>query len=273
MEWKTDYANGFPLSIYYPNRDTFKDKAPVIIFNTGWNQARGSYLEYGRQLAEWGFVVAIRFFPNPDVLGIGLDINQEEAHVALVSALIDWLGEQNENSASPLFELLDMEKVGEAGHSLGTNSNMAAAIADDRIRAIVNLDGWFDHPGGDFVTHLPHKNVAIMWINADQGLCTARGLPDLIDLYDYVPSPAADVMIHGASHIDFMILPALQMESASIVCGRGQRDQAEVRTLALKYMICWFNVQLKGMTEFEDYYKGAKAKSDENEFDVSFRWK
>lgn len=47
----------------------------------------------------------------------------------------------------------------------------------------------------------------------------------------------------------------------------------EVRDIATRYMIAWFNVYLKGNTEFERYYVGAEAQQDIDAGLVSIRTK
>ena len=49
---------------------------------------------------------------------------------------------------------------------------------------------------------------------------------------------------------------------APFLCPRGPADGQDVRDISTRYMIAWFNVHLKGMTEFADYYDGDAADAD-----------
>ena len=128
--WDTTFGAGLPLTIFYP-ATTERTLRPVVIFTAGWNQTRGSYLGYGEELAQWGYVAIIRAYPNPSLLGIGIDTS--ELQTQQITDLIDWCADENVRADSPLFGLADVTRVGTTGHSYGAAVSVDAALRDPRI--------------------------------------------------------------------------------------------------------------------------------------------
>lgn len=107
-------------------------KHPVAIWGPGGGTPPGEYLLLLRRMASQGFVL--------------IGIRESTGDAALMSAAIDWLEEQDENPASPMYDRLILDRVGVFGHSMGGLSSEAAALADDRVTtALLNNSGAFSH--------------------------------------------------------------------------------------------------------------------------------
>ena len=143
---------------------------PLVLFSPGWGAPALSGLYIGTRLASHGFVVALIYhygdgllpyepFDNLSVAALNRPLD--------VSFTLTKLLEQNETTGDLLYQLIDPEKVAASGWSLGGYAAMALAAGDDlvcdkaielgyieepnstcvaspvdeRIRAIIPLDG------------------------------------------------------------------------------------------------------------------------------------
>ena len=256
------FEGNLPLSVFVPDAGPPADGFPLVIITPGWNQSRGSYFPYGQQLAQWGYVAVIRFYPSPDLGSIaGIHTNDEQ--IRQVSAVIDWAAQQNVDPASPLYAKVRTVDVGLVGHSLGSTISRAVALYDSRVLACAQLDGWFDSSAYPHIDVLPGSSVAFLWISADVGFCGGRSaIPEAVPLIDFAEPPALEVIIDGAAHIDLLGQTRGFNRIGTIVCGGGTRDPNEVRAIAARYMIAWFNVHVQHKAEFEMYYNGAESQAD-----------
>lgn len=258
--YHTYFEEDLPITVFYPDTYPRMENLPVVIFNAGFIQPRATYEGYGRQLAQWGYVAVIRAYASLGLIGIGDAM--VDTHVAQSRRLLDWLADENERPDSPLFGMVDTNNVGVTGHSLGATVAMSTALAEPRVRAAVNLDATYDGAEFNKLDDLAFCQAAILYIAAASGGWCSQAPGSQRRLYDYTPAPTVQVTIEGADHIDFMDTPIGLYNTASIACPQGSADAQLVRDLATKYMVAWFNVHLKGMTEFADYYNGAAADAD-----------
>ncbi len=265
----THVAENEPITVLYPDTEEPLEHLPVVIFSAGFIQPRASYEGFARQLAQWGYVAVIRSYPSLGFAGFGDALM--DTHVAQVRRLIDWLDTQNANSESPLYGKVDTTTVGLTGHSLGATVSICTALVEPRVKAVVSLD--VSYNGGDFdvIDELPYTTVAFMYIAASAGGWCSRAPGTNGLLFDYTPAPTALVTIVGADHMDFMDRPIGANNLGFIACPQGPTDDQLVRDLATKYMVAWFNVQLKGEAEFAEYYNGSFAAADEAAGLATFR--
>ena len=266
--------DGSEVSLWYPESTEPLEDLPLIVFSTGWNQVRKAYFSYARQLSQWGYVVATRFYPSMGAWGIGPDYMIH--HVDQVSEIIDWCEIQSKDPASPFFGMIDAQNVATTGHSMGGHVSVVAATLEPRIRAVVTLDGnYADHATDAIIPGFDHVTAPMLFIGAtDGGLCS-RSLTSLYSFYDAAPSSAMEVMIEGADHMDFMDgdCAFLCQLGRYVFCASGTADDDEVRTLATRYMIAWFNMHLKGLDEYSIYINGSISEEDEQYNRVAIRRK
>jgi dienelactone hydrolase len=249
-----------PISLYYPDTETPLQNLPVVILDTGWNQPRLSYDGYARQLAQWGYVCAVKFVASAGLVGIG-DAAVDE-HVIQNSVLLDWIEAENVDPASVLYQMADTTNAAVVGHSLGAGIAIETATEEPRIQAAVSLDGNYPGPEFDPRAELPTSDVAYLFFYATEGRWCSGQRFEEPRLWEFTKAPSIEVSIVGASHIDFMDSVMGFTHAAPIACPRGPADGQDVRDIATRYMVAWFNVQLKGMTEFADYYDGDASDAD-----------
>lgn len=109
-------------------------KHPVFVWGTGSGSIPMQYAMHLTRLASHGFVV--------------YSADTDSVTGPLLTAGIDYLFAENDRADSPLYQKLDLTKLGVGGHSLGSLSTYD--IADDpRITTTVHVDGGqFDGMGG-----------------------------------------------------------------------------------------------------------------------------
>ena len=140
--------------VYYPS--SADRRFPLIVFAHGFTGVGRIYNVILQAWAEAGYVVAAPDFPlssggTPGGPSSGDYINQP----ADESFLIDELLEMNGDAASPLYGLIDPQRIGASGQSLGGMTTFGLAFniccGDSRIRAAVPMAGQLaPFPGGEY---------------------------------------------------------------------------------------------------------------------------
>ena len=127
---RTGHDGGGILS--YPKRLSADKKHAVVVWGPGGGNEPGAYGGMIRRLASHGFVViALRESPG----------NTSQGKPAL-----DWLEKKNKDPNDPLYQKLDMTKVGCSGHSMGGLESEQMVIQDKRvITAMLNNSGDLGH--------------------------------------------------------------------------------------------------------------------------------
>ena len=116
----------------YPEQLSNDQKHAVVVWGPGGSTEPGAYGGMIRRLASHGFVViALRESPG----------NASQGKPAL-----DWLEKKNKDPNDPLYNKLDMTKVGCSGHSMGGLESEQMVIQDGRvITAMLNNSGDLGH--------------------------------------------------------------------------------------------------------------------------------
>lgn len=68
-----------------------------------------------------------------------------DRYKADVRHVLDVLEQYNSDESSKLYHKLDFEHVGVMGHSAGGTAAIEVSRIEPRIKACINLDGWYDH--------------------------------------------------------------------------------------------------------------------------------
>ena len=252
--------------LYYPSTDwsTIDPAAapcPVIVFIPGYLEPPLSYRSYGEQAASWGYVVLIaRFFWLFD----------EQAEDDTIK-LFNWLRRQNDEG-DVLAGMLDMERLGVAGHSIGGKYALAAALNEPSVGAVVAIDpvdgcAEFLPPSRLFRSFTPELMPQVATptciLGAEfSGLLNPRS-ENYHEFFRYASCQAEEVLIYNADHASFVedYAGLLQDIHDLIFAGKPTKDN-RTKTIAARYMISWFNVFLRGQNEFWTYLTGEQANQD-----------
>ncbi|MEV6282988.1 alpha/beta hydrolase [Kribbella sp. NPDC051770] len=110
-------------TLYYPA--TISGRAPVVVWGNGTGAVPGIYSGLLRHLASHGFIVAAA---NTTMSGTGAEMR----------AGIDLLATLDQQAASDLYQHVDLDHIGAAGHSQGGQGAINAG-ADARIDTTIPL--------------------------------------------------------------------------------------------------------------------------------------
>ena len=132
----------------YPEQLSTTKKHAVVLWGPGGGTEPGAYGGIINRLASHGFIV-IATSDSPDGTGRG-------------KPALDWLAKKNNDPNDPLYQKIDMTKVGCSGHSMGGLQSEQMLINDDRvITAVMNNSGAFNH--AELTKVSTSKSVAIVY--------------------------------------------------------------------------------------------------------------
>jgi len=266
------------VTVFYPDAVPPSSGFPLVIYETGWNQPRASFDSQAAQIAQWGYVAIIHYYPNLGTSGIGWELF--EPRVAQASRLIDWCAVEDGKPGSPLYGMVDAENVGITGHSFGGSVAVATATLDPRIKACIPLDATYEETIRQRFEDPAVSSAAFLYITSGSGGYCSH-IPFMTEsLVPRTNPPVAQLTIIGADHMDYidarvhLRLPSKLATPGDIAksltswvpsfspCPSGEASAYDVRCLASRYSIAWLNLYLKGMTEFEAYFDGEVALQD-----------
>lgn len=132
----------------YPKRLSDTKKHAVVLWGPGGGSNPNDYEGIIRRLASHGFVV-VATSESPSSTNRG-------------KPALDWLAKKNNTPGDPLYQKLDMTKVGASGHSMGGLQSEQMLINDDRvITALLNNSGDLGHTAMSYVS--TSKTIAIVY--------------------------------------------------------------------------------------------------------------
>jgi EmrB/QacA subfamily drug resistance transporter len=207
---------------------------PVVLFSTGYGVERQLYSGLVQDLASHGYVVAaidhphdagIVSFPDGHTVSIGTVGESDDAiskaltvRVADTRYVLDAL--RRLDRRAPFAGILDLDRVGMFGHSLGGAAAAAAMRVDRRIDAGLDMDGLLF--GRVAVTGLERP---FMLFSADPGF---RQKPNLARFWGHLRGPRYAVDFAGAAHLAFSDLVFLVPQLAGT---REAAAQARIQPL------------------------------------------
>jgi hypothetical protein len=116
----------------YPKQLSTTQKHAVVMWGPGGGSNPKDYGGIIKRLASHGFVV--------------IAIPESPGNASQGKAALDWLESKNKDPNDPLYNKLDMTKVGCSGHSMGGLESEQMLIKDDRvITAMLNNSGDLNH--------------------------------------------------------------------------------------------------------------------------------
>ena len=132
----------------YPKRLSSDKKHAVVMWGPGGGSDPKDYGGIIKRLASHGFVVVA--------------IPQSPGNATQGKPALDWLESKNNDPSDPLYNKLDMTKVGCSGHSMGGLESEQMVIKDDRvITAMLNNSGDLGHTAMSQVS--PNKTIGIVY--------------------------------------------------------------------------------------------------------------
>lgn len=226
------YVAWYPVNLHGSNK-----RYPIVISNNGTGVGASKYSQWFRHLASWGFIVV----GNEE--GTSWDGKSAEE-------TLNWLLQQDENPASPLYHHVDKAHIGTIGHSQGGTGAVNCATAQPHsnlFRTVVMLasthDGYNIFLGWRSDASSLRVPTLVM-VGENDGLTNPA---DLKNLYENIPSSIFKVQARrkGVGH-------------------------GEMLYIADGYVTAWMLWQLKGDKNAAKafYGKTPELKANKNFMDV-----
>jgi len=237
---RVERANGTRLSalLYYPALATGRDAPvdptggpyPAVTFGHGWlvhPRLYDSTLDY---LATQGYVVIAaasqtQLFPNHPKLA------------ADMRHCLTYLEQENAREDSFLFGLVNPDRFGVAGHSMGGGASLLAAAADDRIKAVVALAAAETWPESA-IAAAADIHVPICYIVGSQDTFTPLEIHTQ-PMYDNSSPPRQLLLLFGGYHCGFID------PEVPLFCDSGTMDHQLQLDITWERMVEFFDTYLK----------------------------
>ncbi|MEZ0092272.1 alpha/beta hydrolase family protein [Streptacidiphilus sp. EB129] len=231
---------------------------PLVMLSPGYTMPRSTLTSLAEDLASRGYVVALvnhtyedsgTTFPDGQTLTCGTfcdhlphgwpEVNRIRA--TDISFVIDQLTEHH--SPWHYAHMIDPQRIGMAGHSVGGSSAASAMAADPRVRAGVDMDGTFDIPIP--ATGLDHRPFLLL--GTQSGHSPGED-PSWDSAWANLNGWKRWLTVSGTEHVSFTDLTVLASELNIPIPGAtvpGQRAAELTRS----YVAAFFDLQLKGIPQ------------------------
>ncbi|MFD8750856.1 alpha/beta hydrolase family protein [Kitasatospora sp. NPDC059577] len=229
---------------------------PLVVLSPGFTMPRTSLTGLATDLTSRGYVVALvdhtyentgTTFPDGQTLpcvmcGRPKDWAQvDENRAKDVSFVIDRLTDRP-HPAWRYARMIDRDRIGMAGHSAGGAATVPALLADDRIRAGVDLDGTMDVPvPASGIGGKPYLMMGHPLDGGEDGSWT-ESWPNLDGWKRWLT-------VDGTIHPSFTDFPVL-LEGLGLPQGPGATiAPGRAVELTRRYVGAFFDLQLKGIEQ------------------------
>ena len=201
---------------------------PVIVISHGWRGFRNLHTDFAEDLASMGYIVigidhsygsVATVFSDDEIAYLNLDALPDRettdefldyanqlvyTYASDITTTIDYLEEINmESNASRFSGKLDLSNIGLLGHSTGGGADVAVALNDTRIAALIGLDAWVEPIEDNEITKgLSIPSLFIRSGDWEVGLNNAN----LYSLIENSSTPSMLFQIDGTTHFDFTMV-------------------------------------------------------------------
>jgi dienelactone hydrolase len=275
------------------------EKYPLVVFSPGSFGTKTSNTSTFMELASNGYVVCSIDHPYHALFTMGADGHLVTMDLSFYQEVVDanngkydeatefklekkWvqlqtddihfvldtiLAQAQEAGSDPVYQLIDSEKIGLMGHSLGGESSAEVARERNDIQAVINLDTdlggeYLDYVDGKYVMNDTPYPVPILTILADDMVRLLDAIPDAntVVAVQHVSASAPnafEVHLTGTDHQSLTDLPLISpflvsvMTSSVKKAGGGETaDKYYVLEKMNDLILTFFNDYLKGEGSF-----------------------
>jgi len=254
----------YKATIYYPAKSsgisTPPDKTeapyPALVFAHGFACTKEDYSWIGNYCASQGYVAIL--FTTPSQFDPFQAFPQSVDGIILS---IDHLIVQNHKAEGPIKGMVDENRIGAMGHSMGAMTSLKAAAQDPRIKAVVSLaPGYFNtitEPYLDACKSIKVPTQIIM--GSFDFICPPSGARIY---YDTIPADKEMLIIAGADHGLGIWRAGDEPYWFNYIPVYDPIKQESYRNTTKKYFTSWFNFYLKNSSDYQRYIYGQEAWND-----------
>ncbi|WP_421121373.1 alpha/beta hydrolase family protein [Aquihabitans daechungensis] len=192
---------------------------PVVLFSHGYAGFPEQSADLVTHLASWGFVVIA-----PDhverslsgLLGTAAKGVAPREDPEVLSASLDAAIADGEDEASPLHDLLDLDKVAVTGHSAGASAAYLTASSEDRVKAFISYSVGTGRPDEDGkVVERPVPDVpGMIMLGTKDGIIEPAASEAV---YEGMEAPKYLVEIADAGHLVFSDICLIGRDQGGLV--------------------------------------------------------
>lgn len=276
-----DHINDIPSNDHGSSRlSRAQESYPIVIISHGWGGFMTLHTDLAEELASRGYVVvaidhtygsvATTFtdetvYQNKDALPDREDPGFLDAANQLVYTYagdivrtIEYLEDENASmSYSLLKDRLDLDNIGLIGHSTGGGADVAVALNDTRIKALLGLDAWVEPILQTEITK--GLNIPSVFLRSETWE-TGQNNDNLSELI-LNNSQATLYQIDGTTHSDFTM--AYMFSTLTGMLGiTGSLDADYLLDMQKDIMNSFFDEHLKGeinqtvdLTSYDELYE------------------
>lgn len=204
-EFRTDGSpRKLSVLVYYPDDEKAADNTcPLVVFSHGGISTKTSNLSLFKELASHGYVVAsidhTYHTINTRIDGVNIpvsaeymrELNEEDSHKDIensyacfrkwmklrtddINFVIDTFIVKSSNNSNSFYRLIDADRIGVAGHSLGGSAALGVARQRNDIKAVIALESPYmcditGVNGDEFTWNTEPYQCAVMNIYSDSG--------------------------------------------------------------------------------------------------------
>lgn len=268
IETFTDTGKHRKLNVefYYP--DAVNEKFPLIIFSHGAFGVKMSNTSTFMELASNGYIVCSIDHPYhaagtmddegnltigsrdfmQEVIDVNGDVYNEKEQFELyekwmnlrtgdMNFVLNEILEKSENTSAKIYDLIDGEKIGLMGHSLGGAASAQLGRDRDDISAVIDIDGSMlgeydlNEKGDTVINDVPYP-LPLLNFYSEYVLTELEKDPDYVYVNQYISSISTDAYetcIKGTNHMSYTDLPLFSPFLASQLSGiSGGSTEASV---------------------------------------------
>lgn len=301
IETFTDTGENRKLNVEFWYPEEVSKKYPLIVFSHGAFGVKMSNTSTFMELASNGYVVVSIDHPYhaagtmdeegkltlgsqvfmQEVIDANSDIYTEQEQFEHTSKwmtlrtedmnfVLDEILEKPENTSAEIYTLINKEKIGLMGHSLGGAASAELGRERNDISAVINLDGSMlgeYQMNGDGMITMNEEPYPLPLLNfySEYVMNELNANPEYVYSNQYISSissKAFETTIRGSNHMSYTDLPLFSPLLASQLSGiSGGSTKANVDKYYCietmnKLVLEFFNAYIKDMGEFtlEEYY-------------------
>ena len=241
-----------------------RERFPVLVFSPGFGVLPTTYTALIEDIVSHGYIVAgivPTYFVPVTVFDDGRTLSGRSLGpmislstlVGDIGFTINQLAKMDAEATSALRGRLDLDHVGLFGHSRGGATSLQAAKEDQRVKAVMDLDGTLI---GNVAQEGVVKPVALIlsgdFVKQERELDPApKDDPRrrVLDAYDFVfraGSPGYRVILPSTTHMSFSDVGWLPFLSDAYKATLGAIDPTRALRVAADYIEAFFDQHLKG---------------------------
>lgn len=217
---------------------------PIVAFGHGFFMQTANYVSLFAHLATHGFIVIAPQFP---------DVQHGQLADDLLFCL-EHIREQNAVPESRFFGLVNTERAGLSGHSMGGGASLLAASRDPRIAVVAPLAAAETNPSA--IAAVPQIQGVVYLISGSSDGITPPSSHQ-IPMYEAARPVRALPMLQGGNHTRFMDTPVWDWTDPG-----GSLSREEQLRLTRRYLASIFRLFLKDDPSFWTYALGDAALED-----------